>query len=73
SAVVASNWAFAPHKYRIEWNSTSLAFYVDDDAGYTTTAFLNLYTNMRPLLSDTVITGSGGTDLSVDWLRIGPY
>jgi hypothetical protein len=73
SAVVASNWAFAPHKYRIEWNSTSLAFYVDDVAGYTTTAFRNLYTNMRPLLSDTVITGSGGTDLSVDWLRIGPY
>ncbi len=72
SSAVASAWTYAPHKYRIEWNSTTVTFYVDDVQKYTH-SFNSFYSNMKPLLADTVVGGTGGTDLSVDWLRVGPY
>ncbi|MDQ2838630.1 MAG: DUF4082 domain-containing protein [Actinomycetota bacterium] len=72
SGVAATAWTYAPHKYRIEWNSGTVVFYVDDVQKYTH-SFTSYYSNLRPLLADTVVGGTGGNDLSVDWLRVGPY
>ncbi|HJQ01074.1 MAG TPA: DUF4082 domain-containing protein [Jatrophihabitans sp.] len=69
SSTVASNWVAAPHKFRIEWNSTSLFYYLDDVQVYTH-AFTSNFSNMRAFFSD---AATNDTALSVDWARIGPY
>ena len=69
SSTVATNWVAAPHKFRIEWNSTSVTFYLDDVQVYTH-SYVSNYSNLRAFLTDAATTD---TALSVDWARIGPY
>lgn len=69
SSTVATNFATAPHKYRIEWNSSTVTFYLDDVQKYTH-SFNSYYSNLRGQLAD---TATNDTALSVDWARIGPY
>jgi cysteine-rich repeat protein len=58
----------APHRFRVEWTPTSVAFYVDDALVATHAA--TIATEMRPLASDLF---AGGPGLAVDWLEMSPY
>jgi hypothetical protein len=69
SSTVATGWTAAPHKFRIEWTSSSATFYLDDVQKYTH-SFTSFYSNLRPLFSD---TGTTDGSLVVDWSRVGPY
>jgi methionine-rich copper-binding protein CopC len=69
TSTVATGWTPASHKFRIELNSSSVTFYLDDVQKFTRS--INLFvSNLRPSLSDTVTTDGG---LLVDWVRVGPY
>jgi len=69
SSTVSNSWVATPHKFRIEWNSTTVAFYLDDVQVWTH-SFTSNFSNMRAFLSDAATTD---TALSVDWARVGPY
>ena len=56
------------HRYRIEWAANEVRFFVD--GAPVATHSVSFADNMRPLSSD---FNPGGTDLSVDWLRMSPY
>ena len=61
------------HRYRIEWGASQVSYYVDgalvhiegDDEPP-----VNFGPNLRPAASDFT---SGGPELSVDWMRMGPH
>ncbi|HEY2041037.1 MAG TPA: DUF4082 domain-containing protein [Jatrophihabitans sp.] len=69
TGTLVTGWTVAIHKFRIEWNSSTVAFYVDDVQKYTH-SFNTFYSNLRPLLADTVVADG---NLAVDWVRVGPY
>lgn len=58
----------APHRYRIEWNVTSVAFHVDGALVHTEPVTIG--GPMRVAVSD---YQSNGTGVSVDWIRCTPY
>ena len=70
TSVLATGWTPALHKFRIEWNSGTVTFYLDDVAKYTKTFSNTFTTSMRPVFSDTVTTDAS---LILDWVRVGPY
>ena len=69
SSTVATNWVAAPHKFRVEWNSTVGDLLPRRRAG------------VHPLLRQQLQQHAGlpadaattDTALSVDWARVGPY
>jgi hypothetical protein len=58
----------APHRFRIEWSSDSVAFYVDGALLATHPAAISSL--MRPVVSD---YGLSGAAVEVHWLRQGGY
>jgi hypothetical protein len=65
---IAGNWLGAPHRYRIEWTTTSVIYSID---GTQVAAHnLTLSGNLRPILSD---ASPGSGNLRADWLRLSPY
>ncbi len=58
----------SPHRYRIEWNTSNVVFYVDGALVHT--AAITLGGTMRPAISD---YANGGEVLQVDWIRATPY
>jgi hypothetical protein len=58
----------SPHRYRIDWNQNTIAYYVDGDLKSTRTAAVSA--TLYPIVAD--YTG-GGASLSVDWLVLKPY
>ncbi len=58
----------APHRFRIEWGATSVAFRVD--GALVATHAVGIPQSLRPLASDLV---AGGASLAVDWLRMSPF
>jgi VCBS repeat-containing protein len=57
----------AAHRYRIEWSTTDVKYYIDGVLKATHTPNTG---NMRFAANDDTV---GGNTLTVDWLRIGPY
>ena len=57
-----------PHRYRIEWNASSVLFYVDGTL--VDTQSVSIAGPLRILASE---FNAGGAGLSVDWLRASPY
>jgi hypothetical protein len=57
-----------PHRYRIDWNASTVDFYVDGALVATHNATIT--DAMRPIASDYMAAGPG---VSVDWLRMTPY
>jgi VCBS repeat-containing protein len=60
-----------PHRFRIEWTTTAVNYYVDGNllASHTTGVPTS---NMRPVASD--ITNPGpDAQLTIDWMRMSPY
>jgi hypothetical protein len=68
NTTIAGNWLGAPHRFRIDWTSTNVTYWID---GVQVASHARaITTNMRPLASD--YSASGG-NVSVDWLRMTPY
>ena len=61
-------WLGVPNLYRIEWNSTSVVYYINGlevaNHPFAPTA------SLRPLVSDYLVGGAG---VAVDWIRVSPY
>jgi hypothetical protein len=65
---IPGSWLGAPHRYRIDWNASSVDFYIDGNPVYTSTDAIS--TSMRPAVADYY---AGGGNLSVDWMRMSDY
>jgi Domain of unknown function (DUF4082)/Bacterial Ig-like domain/Glycosyl hydrolases family 16 len=65
---LGSSWLGAPHRYRIDWNASSIVYSIDGTVVATHTATIT--NSMRPLASDFTL---GGGRAVVDWLRMTPY
>lgn len=65
---ISGSWFNASHRYRIDWNPSSVVFFIDGVQVSSQT--ITISQQMRPLLSD-YVTGDGS--LTVDWLRMSPY
>ena len=68
STAISGSYFGAPHRFRIDWNTNSIDYYVDDVK--VATHNLTLAAAMRPTVSDSAI---GGATVTADWLRITPY
>ncbi len=65
---IAGNWLNAPHRFRIDWNASSVVYSIDGTT--VATHPITISVNMRPIVSDYL---AGGSTVSVDWLRLTPY
>jgi regulation of enolase protein 1 (concanavalin A-like superfamily) len=66
--LLPGNWLNAPHRYRIDWGSSSVAFFIDGTLVATHSVAINV--QMRPIASDATV---GGAAISLDWMRMTPY
>ncbi len=58
----------SPHRYRIDWNSGSVDFFVDGTLVHSEPQAIS--GSMRPAFSD---FNTNGEALTVDWVRVSPY
>ncbi len=64
----SGSWLNSAHRYRIEWTSTGVTYFIDGNQVRSDTAtFLQ---NMRPMFADNV---ADSNLLHVDWVRMSPY
>jgi hypothetical protein len=66
--LLAGNWLSAPHLYRIDWNASSVSFFIDGTQ--VATHPVTIADTMRPIASDAVVAGE---TVGVDWIRLTPY
>jgi len=68
---ISGSWFGAPHRFRIDWNATTVAFWIDGTLRVThTIQFKGATASMRPAITDQT---TGGGALSVDWMRMTAY
>jgi Domain of unknown function (DUF4082)/IPT/TIG domain/Glycosyl hydrolases family 16 len=65
---LGSNWLGAPHRFRIDWNASTVVYSIDGTVVATHNRAISQ--SMRPFASDSAV-GSGA--VSVNWLRLTPY
>jgi hypothetical protein len=65
---LSSSLLGTPHRYRIDWNSDSVAYYVDGTL--VASHDIAITAQMRPLSFD---RNTGGGQLTLDWLHMTPY
>ncbi len=65
---ISGSWLGAPHKYRIEWKTSEILYYIDDQLVVTHPLTINI--NMRPMAAEHM---TGEQTLKVDWMRMSPY
>jgi hypothetical protein len=68
NTAISSSLLNSPHLFRIDWNSANVVYSVDGTVVATHTVAIS--TAMRPIVSD---FNTGGGNLQVDWLRMGPF
>jgi hypothetical protein len=61
---LSSTWLGAPHRYRIDWNSSSVVFSID--GAVVVTHPLAVTANLRPLISDLNVGGGNLTVSSIE-------
>ncbi len=66
--LIPGSWLNAPHRFRIEWTSGTVSFFIDG-ASVATHTIDPAAAPMRPIASDL----TPGSSLSVDWMRMSPY
>ena len=66
--LIPGNWLGAPHRYRIDWQITSVAFWIDGTL--VATHAIDLGPSLRPVASD---ANGNGSVLSIDWMRMSAY
>jgi hypothetical protein len=64
----SGSWLNAPHRYRIEWTSSGVTYFIDGVQVHSDLATFPL--NMRPIFADNV---SDTNYLQLDWVRMSPY
>jgi hypothetical protein len=69
--VIPGNWFNAPHRFRIDWNPTTVDFYIDGILRVTHAITFGKAA-LRPAVSDQSSTGGAGGIL-VDWMRMTAY
>ena len=65
--LIPGTWLNAPHRYRIDWSATSVAFSIDGTL--VATHGVAIVDPMRPVVSDFT---AGAQALSVDWIELTP-
>lgn len=65
---LTGNYIGSSHRFRIDWNASSISFYVDGVLMQTTNVALSA--SMRVGISDYNV---GGPSVSLDWVRLTPY
>jgi hypothetical protein len=68
TTAISSSFLNSPHLFRIDWNSNNVVYSVDGTVVATHTVAIS--TAMRPIASDYT---TGGGNVKVDWLRLGPF
>jgi hypothetical protein len=61
------SWLGAGHRYRIDWNPSSIVFSIDGNV--VANHGIAIITPMRPLIADAAV---GGGAVVVDWLQVTP-
>ena len=59
----------APHRYRIDWDTTSVTYYIDGIA--LATHAVSIAGPMRPIAASDFQPFGG--NVTIDWIRMGPY
>jgi hypothetical protein len=67
-AIPGGPWIDTPHTYRIDWNTSTVTYYIDGNVVYARTATMSA--SMRPMISDLALSGA---TLVVDWIRMSPF
>ena len=68
STAIPGSFFGTPHRYRVDWNTDSIEYYVDGVK--VATHNVTISTQMRPLFS---VGSPSGSPLTVDWARMTPY
>jgi hypothetical protein len=68
NTLIAGNWLGVPHRFRIDWNATSVVYFIDGTQ--VVSHPIAITASMRPMASDFT---AGGPTVAVDWLRMTPY
>ncbi|HEV8345846.1 MAG TPA: Ig-like domain repeat protein, partial [Vicinamibacterales bacterium] len=66
---IPGSWLNAPHRYRIDWNPTNIAYSIDGTV--VANHPVQIATQMRPIAASDYFTSFPGT-ITVDWLRMNP-
>jgi len=66
--LIPGNWLGTPHRFRIDWTSSGVVFFIDGAQVASHAALIT--TALRPIASD---FGVGGGSVLLDWLRLAPY
>ena len=67
---IAGAFFGAPHRFRIDWNATTVVYWIDGIQRVTHTISYPARTGtMRPAITDQTVGGGG---VSVDWMRMTP-
>jgi hypothetical protein len=68
---IPGSWFAAPHRFRIDWNATTVVYWIDGTQRVTHTITYPAKTGtMRPAITDGTASGGG---ISVDWMRMSAY
>jgi len=68
---IAGKWFDAPHRFRIDWNSASIDYWIDGTRVAThAMTFGGKTGSLRPAITD---SGIGDGAVKVDWIRMTPY
>jgi hypothetical protein len=68
NSLIAGSWLGSAHHYRIDWNGSSVVYWIDGNIVMTHP--VSITGTMRPLAINATL---GGSVLSVDWMRMSPY
>ena len=66
--LIPGSWLGAPHRYRIDWTSSSVTFFIDGTQ--VASHPKAIAASLRTVFSDFNV---GGGSLKVDWMRLAPY
>jgi hypothetical protein len=70
TTVIPGNWFGAPHRFRIDWTTTGIVYWIDGVQRASHTVNYGKNAVMRPAFADFT---TGGPALSVNWMRMTPY
>jgi len=68
STSLGATWFGSPHRYRIDWNATSVVYSIDGNV--VATHAIAIAGTMIPIASD---FNTGGGNVAIDWMRLTPY
>jgi hypothetical protein len=69
--LLPGNWFNTPHHFRIDWNPSTVVFWIDGTQRVVhTITYKGQSGSMRPAITDLTV---GGGALSVDWIRMTAY